>query len=104
VKRSKYGNKRTPSADGIAHHSAKEARRWDQLRMMERAGAISELGRQVRFKLIVAGMLITTYVCDFRYRMGNDLIVEDVKGHRTPVYVIKRKLMKACLDIEVLET
>lgn len=104
--RSKYGNRKT-EVDGITFDSAKEARRWSELRLLERAGQINALQRQVAYPLIVNGKKICTYVCDFEYmdRLGNQ-IVEDVKSPATrgePVYRLKKKLMLACRGIEVVE-
>lgn len=98
---SKYGNRKTV-VDGIVFDSKKEAVRWQELRLLERAGEIHELQRQVPFILIPAqkderGKVIekqVKYIADFTYR-GKDhrLVVEDVKGVRTDVYRIKKKLL-----------
>ena len=82
--------------------SGKEHRRADELKMMQRAGLISDLREQVKYELIPAqyrdGKLIEracAYVADFVYfdREANSLVVEDTKGFRTKEYIIKRKLM-----------
>lgn len=98
MKPSKYRNIKTES-DGIMFDSRAEARRWHDLRMMERAGLISNIRRQVRFPLVWNGMLICNYIADFVYREADKAgdTIEDVKsaGTRTPVYRIKAKLMAA---------
>ena len=66
--------------DGIRFASRAEARRWDELRMLERAGEITDLTRQVAFPLHVEGSLIGRYVSDFRYYRDGQMVVEDVKG------------------------
>lgn len=100
---SKYGNRRT-EVDGISFASAKEARRWSELRLLERAGQISGLERQVRYRMEVRGVPVTTYVADFRYEREGGYVVEDAKGFATDVYKLKKKLMRAVFDIEIQET
>lgn len=91
----KYGNTKV-EVDGVPFDSKREATRWQELRLLERAGEISDLRRQVRYELVpkLPGERPVDYIADFVYRdkNGNE-VVEDVKGVRTPVYVIKRKLM-----------
>lgn len=91
----KYGNTKV-EIDGMPFDSKREAARWRELRLLERAGEISDLRRQVRYELVpkLPGERPVDYIADFVYRDkdGNE-VVEDVKGVRTPVYVIKRKLM-----------
>lgn len=91
----KYGNTKV-EIDGMPFDSKREAAHWQELRLMERAGEISDLRRQVRYELVpkLPGERPVDYIADFVYRdkNGNE-VVEDVKGVRTPVYIIKRKLM-----------
>ena len=97
----KYRNQRV-TVDGITFDSRKEATRYSELKLLERAGKITELQRQPSFVLIPKqvrdGKLIErqlVYKADFSYRdeeTGRD-VVEDVKGLRTKEYIIKRKLM-----------
>ncbi len=100
----KYRNRRT-EVDGITFDSKKESERYSELKILERAGAIKNLTLQPRYPIIVNDIKICTYVADFTYqtRLGETL-VEDVKGMRTQVYIIKRKLMKAIYGIDVLES
>lgn len=99
--RSKYGAVRT-EVDGISFASKKEARRYADLKLLDRAGQIADLKLQPRFPLIVNGQTVCTYVADFSYRVvGGDLVIEDAKGVQTDVFKLKRALMKACLGIEV---
>lgn len=100
----KYHAIRT-TIDGITFASKLEAARFQELRLMARAEEISELQLQVPWKLVVNGMLIATYYVDFQYRNSDGiLILEDAKGVLTPVYRLKKKLMKACYGIDILET
>ena len=91
----KYGNTKV-NVDGMHFDSKREAARWQELRLLERAGEISDLRRQVRYELVpkLPGERPVDYIADFVYRdkNGNE-VVEDVKGVRTQVYIIKRKLM-----------
>ena len=106
---SKYGNRKVV-LDGMKFDSQKEARRWAQLKMFDRAGEITGLRRQVAFDLIpsqkgtIRSERPVKYVADFVYfdRSGS-MIVEDAKGVRTDVYIIKRKLMRRVHGIEIVE-
>lgn len=104
-KPSKYRNKKT-EADGLVFDSQKEARRWGDLKTLERAGEIIDLKRQVKYELEINGHLICSYKADFTYRRTGrpEVIVEDAKGYRTQIYGLKKKLMKAIHGIEILET
>ena len=101
IARGKYGSRRT-KVDGITFASQKEAKRYGELKLLQKAGQISELKLQVRFKLVQT----VTYVADFEYydRLKGSKVVEDVKGFLTPIYRRKRKLMREQHGIEILET
>lgn len=108
-KRAKYGNRKT-AVDGIEFDSAREANRYAELKLMEKAGEISCLDLQTPFELIPAQLLSDgsterscTYVADFSYWQDGRFIVEDAKGKRTSEYIIKRKLMKQVHNIEIRE-
>jgi hypothetical protein len=105
VKAPKYRNVKT-TVDGITFDSAKEARRYSELRLLERAGNLSELVLQPRFPLVVNGEKICTYVADFSYRplRSDTPTIEDVKGVKTPIYNLKKRLMKAVYGIIIHET
>jgi hypothetical protein len=105
----KYGNKKK-IVNGLEFDSTKEARRWQDLVLMQQAGQIVGLERQREYPLDVNGLHICTYVADFSYRAvrGADVIptVEDVKSEPTRKkrdYVIKRKLMLAIHGIAIKE-
>ena len=97
----KYHNKRT-MVDGIEFQSKREAERWCELKLLERAGLITDLFRQFPIKLIPAqkdenGKVIERavgYVADFVYKdtATGKTIYEDVKGVRTKEYLLKRKM------------
>lgn len=107
---SKYHS--TPvEVDGIRFDSKREANRWAELRLLERAGKIEKLKRQVKYLLIPSqyrdGKCIereASYIADFVYVKGGHLVVEDCKGFRTPEYKLKRKLMLERYDIRLVET
>lgn len=101
---SKYNNRKTV-VDGITFDSAKEAARWCELRLLERAGAIRDLRRQVRYELIPKqkNERAVNYIADFVYVENGKTVVEDVKGYKTPEYVIKRKLMLWVHKIKISE-
>lgn len=93
-RKNKFGAKRVTVA-GEAFDSQAEAKRYDVLRLMERAGEIGAIKRQVRYRLEVNGVHVCDYVADFVYRARGDErdTVEDCKGFRTPAYKLKAKLI-----------
>jgi len=106
----KYKNKPCVVA-GVWFASGKEAGRYQELLLLEKAGEISHLKRQVNFPISVEGELICTYRADFTYRDkdGND-VVEDTKGYRDPkdlayrLFKTKAKLLWATQRIIIRET
>ena len=104
----KYGAKKiTDPATGFVFDSKAEFIRWCELRIMERAGKISDLQRQVKYELIPKqkGERACTYLADFVYKDSDgNTVVEDTKGVRTDAYRIKRKLMLWVHGIRIKET
>lgn len=124
----KYGNRKVV-IDGILFDSQREANRWCELSLLQRAGAIRNLERQVKFELIPAQYEVfarysgktekrlkdgkrlvekaCTYIADFTYeqRSGDtwEKVVEDAKGCRTEVFRIKKKLMLYVHGIRIVE-
>lgn len=90
--------------DGITFASKAEAARYQELKLLERTGAIAELITQPVFHLVVNGHKIGKYIADFQYYENGKIITEDVKGVKTPVYNLKKKLVKALYGVEILET
>lgn len=103
--KSKYGNNKR-EVDGILFDSEKEAKRYGELKLMAKAGAIGLLELQVPFELNTGGTHSLKYIADFVYINGNtgDRIVEDCKGFRTREYKKKRRLMKKVHGIEIKES
>lgn len=103
---SKYGNKRAEAHDGSTFASKKERDRYNELDLLRRAGYITKLDLQVRYPLVVKKVRIGVYVADFVYvekdKVGR--VVEDVKGFRTPLYQMKKRLMKALYGVEIRES
>lgn len=118
----KYGNKKV-IYDGETFDSKKELQRYMELTLLQKAGKIQKLERQVKFVLIPAhrepdttgprggvkkGKVIESecsYIADFVY-IDNDtqrVVVEDTKGFRTKDYIIKRKLMRYMLGLTITE-
>ena len=123
----KYGNRKV-NINGDVFDSRKEYRRWQELKLLERSGKITDLRRQVKYVLIPPqrkhtneiyksgknkgnfkpGKLIErecSYIADFVYFDAEkyQLVVEDTKGVRTKDYVIKRKLMLYMHGIRIVE-
>lgn len=120
---SKYHSKKI-TVDGETFDSKKEYRRYRELLLMEKAGLISDLQRQVKFLLIPTqyehfkrygknGKELTpgkrvvekecAYYADFVYTENGRDVVEDTKGVRTPEYIIKRKLLLHIHGIRIKE-
>lgn len=95
--------------DGICFDSKAEERRYQDLKLLERAGKISHLDVHVPYQIIPSVVLdgrrhpATTYIADFVYEENGVTVVEDTKGFKTKDYIIKRKLMKHVHGIEVKE-
>lgn len=109
VYRSKYGAKKA-TAQGITFDSKKEANRYRELVLLERAGRLSNLQMQVKFELIPSQRIdgkvaerACTYVADFVYIQDGKQVVEDTKGFKTKDYIIKRKLMLWVHGIRIKE-
>jgi hypothetical protein len=100
----KYRAKPT-TIDGIRFASKAEARRYQELKLLERAGEIHNLETHPKYTLSVNNQVICTYTADFRYEESGEVIVEDVKSRptMTPVYRLKKKLMKAIYNIDIKE-
>ena len=90
--------------DGIIFDSKKEAARYKELILLEKSGLISHLELQPRYDCVVNGKKICSYRADFRYFNDQNSVVEDVKGFKTPVYRLKKKLVEALYPgIRILE-
>lgn len=104
---SKYRNTKV-IIDGIKFDSKKEGARYEELKLLQKAGLITDLERQKRFELQPSFVLNGKryrpiyYVCDFYYRENGEWIIEDVKGKQTDVYKIKKKLL-AYKGLEIKE-
>lgn len=116
----KYGSKKV-TIDGIVFDSKKEANRYCELKLLERAGRITNLELQKPFELIPTqrepetmtktgkvkqGKVIeqsVKYIADFVYTENGKTVVEDTKGYKTKDYIIKRKLMLYVYGIKIKE-
>ncbi|NIZ12700.1 DUF1064 domain-containing protein [Phaeobacter sp. HF9A] len=112
-KRRVRGTKRTTTADGITHDSKTEAQRWQELKLLQEAGEICGLRRQVDIGLTGRDGPIMTdsgakqrvYRADFVYvdnRLGVT-VIEDRKGHETDVFKLKKAIL-AAQGMEILVT
>ena len=99
---SRKSGKEARTIDGILFASGREAARWLQLRILEKQGLISELRRQVIFRLHVNGIKITSLRVDFTYLDEVGLpMIEDAKGAVPELFRIKAKWLKAEYGLEV---
>lgn len=90
----KYGNKITV-VDGIKFRSKGEADRYSELKLLQIAGHISDLKRQVKHNLEVEGIVVGTYTSDFEYAEDGQWVIEDFKGARTALFILKWNVLKA---------
>ena len=113
----KYGAEKC-QINGEVFDSKAEAHRWQELCLLEKAGEISNLRRQVKYNLLPSAKVATkkngrtvlqtierevNYVADFVYEENGETVVEDVKGVRTKEYVLKRKMMLYFHGIRIKE-
>ena len=99
----KYRNIKT-IVDGIKFDSKKEARFYITLKSLQSAKKVISFIRQVKYPISVNGVKICTYIADFlvTWEYGRSEVI-DVKGIKTPIYRLKKKLVKACYNIDIVE-
>lgn len=102
---SKYRACRVNTSEGWFDSKA-ELERWVQLKLLARAGKITNLERQVRFEIIpkIGRLRAIHYVADFAYDLDGKRVIEDRKGFKTRLYRLKARLMLWRHNIEILET
>lgn len=109
---SRYANVRRHRYDGHTFDSKREMLRYQELKLLERAGELTDLELQYPVKIVIGGIPVQfdngrtmVYRADFRYydTRAKRIIYEDVKGHPTEVYKIKKALVRA-MGIDILET
>lgn len=104
----KYNNTKVV-IDGIKFDSKREAQRYKELILLEKAGKIADLILQPKFELIpkytINGRNVRKmeYIADFQYTENGKTIVEDAKGFKTKEYLIKKKLFEFKYGIEIME-
>ena len=101
-KRSKYNAKKATRGD-ITFDSEMEARRYDQLMELFKQGYIRNLELQPSFPIIIGNQKMFTYRADFVYFEGALRVIEDVKGFKTPLYRLKKKIVEAMLHVTIRE-
>ncbi len=116
----KWGVAKPEWVDGIRFASKSEARQYRELKVRERAGDVIDLELQPEYPIEVLNpangeaILCGVYRADFRYRewrhhpdggvSGSYVsVVTDVKGMRTPIYKLKKKLVEALYGIRIVE-
>lgn len=91
--------------NGIEFDSTREARRYQDLALMQAAGQITKLRRQVPFEIRVNKVYICSWLADFTYTTADGTkCTEDSKGWKTDVYKLKKKLVEAAYNIRIIET
>ncbi len=104
----KFGNRKVV-VDGATFDSKAEFARWFELTLLQKAGHITDLQRQVVYVLAPAVKFARAkraqpalrLIVDFAYREAGQLVLEDVKGVITTAFTIKRHLLKALHGLEV---
>jgi len=91
--------------DGLTFDSKREAARYGELKLLARAKVIDHLECQVSFPIVINGKRICEYRADFVFvdKSSSSRCVEDVKGVRTPVYRLKKKLVEALYSVTIRE-
>lgn len=92
--------------DGIKFDSIKESKRYGTLKLLQKAGEISDLKLQVRMDILVSDKKIAVYIADFTYMEKGSYVVEDVKSdftRKNPVYRLKKKLIEAIYNLKIKE-
>lgn len=110
---SKYNSRKT-IVDGITFDSKKEARRYIELKKMEQEGLIKGLQLQVPFELVPSFYIMIDgkkkkrrnmkYIADFVYYENDEKVIEDVKGRKTDVYKLKKKLFEYKYNVTIKDT
>lgn len=103
-RRGKYNARRT-EVYGITFASGKEAHRYQELMLMQKAGVITNLERQVKYSIDINGVHVCSYFADFQYTnvADGEVVTEDAKGFQTQVYRIKKKLVRALYGVDIKE-
>lgn len=108
--KSKYFSRHT-KVDGIRFDSMAEARRYSELKLLVKAGQITDFERQPLYDLFVPGhgtgepVKIGYYRADFRYKVGDTVVVEDLKSPptKTSYYRLKKRMVEATYGFQITE-
>jgi len=111
-RRHKYGAKKAGCAQGHTHPSIKEAKRCDELHLLQRGGVISDLRVQVQFWFVIDGRQVKIangrragVLIDFTYTENGRHVAEDVKGMKVRDWPLRAAIFRALFtDIELRET
>ena len=105
ARRYKYGvsPKEERTRDGIVFASKAEMTRYVVLKTYEKCGVISNLELQPRYNIDMNGVRCGFWKGDFRYQEKGREVIEDVKGHPTAIYRLKKKLIEAQHGIKITE-
>lgn len=125
--KNKYNSRKVKLLGGEEFASHHEYQRWLELDLMQKAGKITGLMRQVKFELVPAQVEVyerisqktgrrlqdgrrcveqaVNYIADFVYWEDGKMVVEDAKSPatRTEAYIIKRKLMRERHGVAIRE-
>lgn len=102
-RKSKYRNEKT-EYNGVLYDSKKEAKYAQDLDLLVKGKQVEKWERQTPFTCVVNKKKICTYYADFKVWYTNGTIeVIDVKGVKTDVYKIKKKLVEALFNIKIIE-
>lgn len=105
TRKNKY-NARKTEYNGCTYDSKKEAgyaKKLDLLKMANGKDKVLSIERQVPYEMIVNDIKICTYRLDFKVTYPDRVEHVDVKGMITAIYKLKKKLMKALHDIDIIE-
>lgn len=86
--------------DGIKFASKKEAKRYRELELLKKSGELVFFLRQVPFHLAGNVKYLSDFLCFWK---DGTVTIEDVKGIKTPMYLLKKKQVEAIYPIEITE-
>lgn len=98
-------NARGQYYEGRYFASQRELKRYIILAAMEKSGEIADLETQIRFPFFIEEKKIFSYIADFSYKRSDtgEIVIEDSKGFRTQIYILKKKIIEAHYKIKIVE-
>ncbi len=112
TKKGRFGvvPKAARTVDQITFASAREAKRYSELKLLQRAGKINNLELQPQFDIAINGIHVCRYRADFRYsNLAGEDVIEDVKGRGKggtagdPYFRLRKRCAEAFYGVKIVE-